>query len=47
MQQSLSMLAESDLRDDAQVLPGHGESSTLGLERRSNPFMTEGMYPMY
>ena len=47
MQQSLSMLAESDLRDDAQVLPGHGKSSTLGLERRSNPFMTEGMYPMY
>lgn len=47
MQQSLSMLAESDLRDDAQVLPGHGESSTLGLERRSNPFMTEGLYPMY
>ena len=47
MQQSLSMLAESDLRDDAQVLPGHGESSTLGLERRSNPFMTGGMYPMY
>ena len=47
MQQSLSMLAESDLRNDAQVLPGHGESSTLGLERRSNPFMTEGMYPMY
>lgn len=47
MQQSLSMLAESDLRDDAQVLPGHGEFSTLGLERRSNPFMTEGMYPMY
>ena len=47
MQQSLSMLAESDLRDDAQVLPGHGESSTLGLERRSNPFMTEGMNPMY
>mgnify|MGYP004605255387 FL=1 len=47
MQQSLSRLAESDLRDDAQVLPGHGESSTLGLERRSNPFMTEGMYPMY
>ena len=47
MQQSLSMLAESDLRDDAQVLPGHGESSTLGPERRSNPFMTEGMYPMY
>lgn len=43
MQQSLSMLAESDLRNDMQVLPGHGEDSTLGRERLSNPFMTDGM----
>ena len=27
------------LDDDTRVLPGHGESSTIGLERRSNPFL--------
>mgnify|MGYP002622004240 CR=1 FL=1 len=47
MQQSLSMLAESDLRNDVQVLPGHGEDSTLGRERLSNPFMTDGMNSMF
>ena len=47
MQQSLSMLAESDLRNDMQVLPGHGEDSTLGRERFSNPFMTDGMNSMF
>ena len=47
MQQSLSMLAESDLRNDMQVLPGHGEASTLGRERLSNPFMTDGMNSMF
>ncbi len=47
MQQSLSMLAESDLRNDVQVLPGHGEASTLGRERLSNPFMTDGMNSMF
>mgnify|MGYP002765769318 FL=1 len=47
MQQSLSMLAESDLRNDMQVLPGHGEDSTLGRERLSNPFMTDGMNSMF
>lgn len=47
MQQSLSMLAESDLRNDMQVLPGHGENSTLGRERLSNPFMTDGMNSMF
>lgn len=25
--------------DDAIVLPGHGESSTMGLERRNNPYL--------
>jgi hydroxyacylglutathione hydrolase len=26
--------------DDAVVLPGHGPTSTIGAERRSNPFLT-------
>lgn len=30
------------LDDDAVVLPGHGEKSTIGLERRTNPFL-EGL----
>jgi hydroxyacylglutathione hydrolase len=27
------------LDDDTRVLPGHGESTTIGLERRTNPFL--------
>jgi hydroxyacylglutathione hydrolase len=27
------------LDDDTRVLPGHGESSTIGVERRTNPFL--------
>lgn len=27
------------LGDDTRVLPGHGESSTIGVERRTNPFL--------
>jgi len=27
------------LGDDTRVLPGHGEASTIGLERRTNPFL--------
>jgi hydroxyacylglutathione hydrolase len=30
------------LDDDTLVLPGHGESTTIGLERRTNPFL-EGL----
>jgi glyoxylase-like metal-dependent hydrolase (beta-lactamase superfamily II) len=30
------------LDDDTVVLPGHGEKSTIGLERRTNPFL-EGL----
>jgi hydroxyacylglutathione hydrolase len=30
------------LDDDAVVLPGHGERSTIGVERRTNPFL-EGL----
>jgi hydroxyacylglutathione hydrolase len=32
------------LDDDAVVLPGHGESTTIGAERRTNPFL-EGLSP--
>ncbi|MGY4708530.1 MBL fold metallo-hydrolase [Mycolicibacterium sp. CBM1] len=32
------------LDDDTLVLPGHGESTTIGLERRTNPFL-EGLSP--
>jgi glyoxylase-like metal-dependent hydrolase (beta-lactamase superfamily II) len=27
------------LPDDTQVLPGHGPTTTIGQERRSNPFL--------
>jgi hydroxyacylglutathione hydrolase len=30
------------LDDDIKVLPGHGPASTIGLERRTNPFL-EGL----
>ena len=30
------------LDDDTVVLPGHGERSTIGVERRTNPFL-EGL----
>lgn len=39
MQQSLSLLAELSLPDDTQVLPGHEAFSTLGKERRANPYL--------
>ncbi len=29
------------LADDTLVLPGHGPSTTIGRERRSNPFLLE------
>ncbi len=32
------------LGDDTLVLPGHGERTTIGLERRTNPFL-EGLTP--
>lgn len=37
MRASLARLA--GLEGDYRVLPGHGEDSTLDMERRSNPFM--------
>lgn len=39
MQKSLSMLAALPLADETQVLPGHEAFSTLGRERRSNPYL--------
>lgn len=35
---SLARLAD-ELPDDCRVLPGHGPASTMGEERRSNPFL--------
>jgi hypothetical protein len=29
------------LADDTQVLPGHGQTTTIGHERRTNPFLLE------
>lgn len=43
MQQSLSLLAGLPLPDEMQVLPGHESFSTLGQERRTNPYMN-GMW---
>ena len=39
MQQSLALLAGLPLPDDTQVLPGHESFTTLGRERRSNPYL--------
>ena len=44
MQKSLSLLAELPLPDATTVLPGHGESSTLGQERNTNPYMNGAWY---
>lgn len=44
MQQSLSLLAELPLPDETKVLPGHESFSTLGQERRTNPYMNEAWY---
>lgn len=33
-----------DLADDVRVLPGHGPETTVGRERRTNPFLT-GLLP--
>ncbi len=29
------------MADDVQVLPGHGEVTTVGRERKMNPFLLE------
>lgn len=43
MQQSLSLLAALPLSDEVKVLPGHEAFSTMGQERRSNPYLN-GMW---
>lgn len=41
MQRSLSMLKELPLPDETNVYPGHEGFSTLGAERRHNPYMQQ------
>lgn len=43
MQRSLSLLAALPLSEDTKVLPGHEAFSTMGQERRSNPYLN-GMW---
>ena len=44
-QQMLKSLARTlTLPDDTRVLPGHGPQTTIGAERRTNPFLT-GLEP--
>ena len=33
------------LPDATRVLPGHGPETTIGRERRHNPFLTQRLYP--
>ena len=33
------------LGDDVEFVPGHGPISTIGEERRSNPFVADGVFP--
>ena len=40
----LSLLAELPLPDATKVLPGHEDFTTLGQERRSNPYMNEAWF---
>lgn len=42
MKASLEKLKKMD--DDLKVLPGHGPDSTLGAEKKRNPFLTGGAY---
>lgn len=42
MHQSLLRLAK--IEEDLKVYPGHNESSTLGFEKRNNPYMKENPY---
>ena len=43
MRRSLSLVANLPLPDSTIVLPGHGEATTLGQERRSNPYLLGGL----
>lgn len=44
MKASLSMLAALPLPDETNVYPGHEEFTTLGRERRSNPYLNGAWY---
>lgn len=44
MRQSLSLVAALPLSDETQVLPGHEGFSTLGQERKSNPYLLGDWY---
>lgn len=44
MRSSLSLVANLPLPDETKVLPGHESFSTLGQERRSNPYLLGEWY---
>ena len=44
MQASLSLLANLPLPDETTVCPGHEDFSTLGRERRTNPYLLGDWY---
>lgn len=39
MRETLDMLREFDVKNDYRLLPGHGENSSMSVERKSNPFL--------
>lgn len=44
-QMAASLRRLGSIPEDLRVLPGHGESSTLSAERRTNYFMLQALYP--
>jgi glyoxylase-like metal-dependent hydrolase (beta-lactamase superfamily II) len=44
-QMAASLRRLGSIPEDLRVLPGHGESSTLNAERRTNYFMLQALYP--
>ena len=44
MQRSLSLLANLPLPDETEVYPGHESFTTLGRERRLNPYLLGEWY---
>lgn len=39
MKETLDMLREFDPKTDYRLLPGHGENSSMSVERKSNPYL--------